>query len=164
MLRTPNASQNMLSQCFVHKSWKREENWCKTTYNDHNHLGYHTGPWYLGRNHGHFNALTGRKAYFEWKYIHWFYNIKHWYWILEKQVTGIDRVRLNYHLLKLLQANNTLHMFHPFFTIPIITLAIVKIEQKSIVHLKINNIDQPSLYTCLFIGEQLGYRLYGHRN
>ena len=28
--------------------------------------------------------------------------------------------------------------FHPFFTIPIITLAFVKIEQKSIVHLKIN--------------------------
>ena len=51
----------------------------------------------------------------------------------------IDRVWLNYHLLKILQANNTLHIFHPFFTIPIKTLAIVKIEQKSTVHFKINN-------------------------
>ena len=29
-------------------------------------------------------------------------------------------------------SNNTLHIFHPFFTLPIITLAIVKIEQKAI--------------------------------
>ena len=35
-------------------------------------------------------------------------------------------------------SNNTLHIFHPFFTLPIITLAIVKKEQKSVVHLKIN--------------------------
>ena len=31
-------------------------------------------------------------------------------------------------------------------------------------NIKINNIDKPSLHTCLFIGEQLGYRLYGLRN
>ena len=28
-------------------------------------------------------------------------------------------------------------------------------------NIEINNIDKPSLYTCLLIGEQLGYRLYG---
>ena len=31
-------------------------------------------------------------------------------------------------------------------------------------NIEINNINKPSLYTCLSIGEQLGYRLYGHRN
>ena len=96
--------------------------------------------------------------------------------------------------IKNTSSNNTLRIFHPFFTLPIITLAIVKIEQKSIVHLKINydwmqdlrgahflltnylmcpplsldhrnieinNINKLSLYTCLFIGEQLGYRSHG---
>ena len=33
---------------------------------------------------------------------------------------------------------NILHIFHPFFTLPTITVAIVKIKQKSTVHLKIN--------------------------
>ena len=31
-------------------------------------------------------------------------------------------------------------------------------------NIEINNIDQPSLYTRLFIREQLGYRLYCHQN
>ena len=31
-------------------------------------------------------------------------------------------------------------------------------------NIEINNLDKPSLYTCLIIGEQLGYHLYGQRN
>ena len=53
-------------------------------------------------------------------------------------VTYIDRVRLKYNLLKILQVIIPFIFFHPFFTLPIVTLAIVKIEQKSIVHLTIN--------------------------
>ena len=52
-------------------------------------------------------------------------------------------------------SNNNLHIFHPFFTLPIITLAIIKIEQKSIGHLK-KAITGCKTYSCNRLQDDLG--------
>ena len=53
-------------------------------------------------------------------------------------IAYIDRIRLKYHLLKILQLIIPFIFFHTYFTLPIINLAILKIKQKSTVHLRIN--------------------------
>ena len=49
-----------------------------------------------------------------------------------------DRIRLKNQLAKNTSNNNTFHIFTLFTTLPTSTLANVKIEQKSIVHSRIN--------------------------
>ena len=57
--------------------------------------------------------------------------------------TSIDRVRLKNQLVKILQVVIP-SIFSPFLlTLPTSTLANFKIQQKSIVHLKINYLSQP---------------------